>query len=104
MRLETYHATSSSLHQNQFQFQTGAIRRKLFTIQFEDFEKFQFQTGAIRSDRVTLWRDAVTLLNFNSKLVRLEVVRLDRISEYNLFQFQTGAIRRLEDEGCYSRH
>ena len=54
----------------------------------------QFQTGVIRS--VTLWRDAVALLSFNSKLVRLEVGRgvigLKRV--WMMFQFQTGAIRR----------
>ena len=60
--------------------------------------RFQFQTGAIKSSQVRLSRWALRL-SFNSKLVRLKVTALARISAWfpNAFQFQTGAIKRPDE-------
>ena len=79
-----------------FQFQTGAIRRIKWFASLTAWREFQFQTGAIRSTPGTLFTSfsipfrfqtgairskkslptALVDESFDSKLVRLEVCRL----------------------------
>ena len=77
-----------------FQFQTGAIRSMDELVYRSPDEKFQFQTSAIRSlnNELCLNYDDES---FNSKLVRLEVYKIEIgiFSILLMFQFQTGAIR-----------
>ena len=63
---------------NLFQFQTGAIRSKNEDMSMYPISLFQFQTGAIRSgghgENIAMRR-----VSFNSKLVRLEGLMLNRL-------------------------
>ena len=66
--------------------------------------KFQFQTGAIKRvcfGDVAKWIST----GFNSKLVRLKVIRCGHCGDSVVFQFQTGAIKRFYlDFGLRSRY
>ena len=80
-----------------FQFQTGAIKRKIILPDTQRVDEFQFQTGAIKRDALST-ADSRFLLDFNSKLVRLKVAQLAAATGVILkFQFQTGAIKRNRD-------
>ena len=56
--------------------------------------KFQFQNGAIKRD--VAGADHYNDFSFNSKMVRLRVIRVYCKCFFNLFQFQNGAIKSLQ--------
>ena len=55
---------------------------------------FQFQSGAVKSGR-HIHGNGRNHPRFNSKVVRLKVLRLNRIDViHRMFQFQSGAVKR----------
>ena len=56
-----------------FQFQTGSIRSFIVGIVIANMCAFQFQTGSIRRGGLLIFM--MNFSSFNSKLVRLEVLR-----------------------------